>query len=419
MKTGTTYLQDLMQANRRELADAGFLFPGDRWADQSLAVQDVLGFGADDPRALAATRGRWAAMASEMLEHRGTASILSMEFLSFADTDAAERVVTSLADADVHVVLTVRDAARTIPAQWQTACRNGGKVPYRRFVYGVRAALDPDQEAGGRAAQMFRRTQGVTRMLDVWVPLVGKNRVHVVTVPPPGSDPKLLWRRFAEVVGVPPEVAVRPVPNNNTSLGHASTELLRLVNAEIGKIPRLDYIAVIKGPLARKILGTRATQEAPLRLHRRGHAFAARWNGRVRASFAAHDVHVVGDLDDLPTARPAPDLPKTLAQPGDRELLAAAATARDGLHEYLDHLRVTLETRDPGPQKPAQTFDPSGDWSTTTAKHWDAHAEPVAAAVAELAEIIREGVSLARRIDEQREAALVGSRAQSAATAAR
>src|SRR6476619_6799928 len=107
MKTGTTFLQDLMQANRAELADAGFLFPGERWADQSLAVQDVLGFGADDPRALAATRGRWAAMAAEMLAHRG-ASILSMEFLSFADTDAAARVLASLEEADVHVVVTVR-----------------------------------------------------------------------------------------------------------------------------------------------------------------------------------------------------------------------------------------------------------------------------------------------------------------------
>src|SRR5690242_16290235 len=173
MKTGTTFLQDLMQANRAELAEAGFLFPGERWAEQSLAVQDVLGFGAKDPRVTAATRGRWAAMSSEMLQHRGKASILSMEFLSFADSEAAARVLATMEEAEVHVVLTVRDAARTIPAQWQTVCRNGGKVPYRRFVYGVRAALDPGQGSGGRPAQMFQRTQGVARMLDVWVPLVG------------------------------------------------------------------------------------------------------------------------------------------------------------------------------------------------------------------------------------------------------
>ena len=49
MKTGTTLLQRLMVANLQSLADAGYLFPGDTWADQS-RVRDMMFNAADDAR---------------------------------------------------------------------------------------------------------------------------------------------------------------------------------------------------------------------------------------------------------------------------------------------------------------------------------------------------------------------------------
>src|SRR5688572_23545665 len=99
-KTGTTYLQNLIVANKEHLAAAGYFFPGDTWVRQVRAVQDVIDGTRGDPRVATEAQGAWAALAREVLDHTGTASIISMEFLSFADARRAKRAVTSLRPAE-------------------------------------------------------------------------------------------------------------------------------------------------------------------------------------------------------------------------------------------------------------------------------------------------------------------------------
>src|SRR3954452_17549041 len=95
MKTGPTFLQELMVANKDRLAAAGYLFPGDTWARQVRGTRDVLGLRQWDPRFRATTRGAWERLVAEILAHNGTASVVSMEFLSFARRRGAARVVRS------------------------------------------------------------------------------------------------------------------------------------------------------------------------------------------------------------------------------------------------------------------------------------------------------------------------------------
>ena len=139
MKTGTTFVQQKLIANRDSLDRAGVLFPGPRWSQQVRAVQEAVRLDRSDPRIREEARGAWQAMADEMLGHRGT-SILSMEFLSFARPRQARRVIESLAGADVDVVLTVRDISAIIPAQWQTSVHNGSQVAWPDYLRGVRKA---------------------------------------------------------------------------------------------------------------------------------------------------------------------------------------------------------------------------------------------------------------------------------------
>lgn len=405
MKTGTTYLQGLLSANKDRLAEAGYLFPGERWTDQSRAAADVLGFSVQDPRRKAAVEGRWDRIVAEMLAHRGRgrkASIFSMEFLSFADTEQAQRILDSLARADVEIILTVRDTISTIPAQWQTSCRNGAHVPYRRFVYGVRDALalsDGGDRAGpvSKPVRLFRRTQDIERMLDVWVPLVGAERVHVVTVPPRGSDPALLWQRFASVVGVDPDVCEQPEDTSNSSLGHASTELMRLVNKHLDLTPT-DYTLLVKGPLARRILGSRAAVEQPIRMHRRGHLLGVRWNRRIRRAVRRHGVDVVGSLDDLVVRRPGKDVRAKLPQAAPEDVLAAAVHARDGLLALREQLSEGLPDRRPSagevtePQilrLPRLPFE-----AVTAPDHWSDRPDPLQAAVDELVDLVQQCVEI-------------------------
>jgi hypothetical protein len=411
MKTGTTFLQDLMSANKEALAQAGFLFPGERWTDQSSAVRDVLDFSITDPRGHGGSSGMWERISGQMLAHDGTASVLSMEFLSYADAERATRIVESLRGAEVHVVLTVRDAAAAIPAQWQTSCRNGAKVTFRGFVQGVGVLLDEhdehdehDQDDGKlrRGARIFQRTQGVARMLDVWVPLVGRKRVHVVTVPPRGSDPDLLWHRFAHVIGVDPSVCRDRTVDSNPSLGLASTELLRRVNGELGKVDYFDYARTVKRQLAREILGSRASLESRAWLNRKGLRFAAQWNRKVREAIERHGVMVVGTLDDLPVAPPGPEVPTVLPAPTAEELLDAAVTAVDGLRAWAHLLESRVEEGARGDAYGAVTsqladrgtVDPA---DVTSPERWAGEPDPVHAAVLEITALLRTCMELRKQ----------------------
>lgn len=326
MKTGTTFLQQLLADHREALDERGFAVP----RNQALALRGVLTGtpGAD----AAARRDR---VADEFLrrlqEYDGRASIVSWEFLSFLDRAQASALVAAL-PGDVEVVLTVRDAARTLPAQWQTTCRNGTTLPWPAFGRGVGAWLDHGRDT--RPARLFRRTQGIPQMLDVWTDVVGRERLRVVTVPRSGSDPLLLWRRFAEVSGIDQDLPVDPDVRRNPSLGHPSCELLRRINVALaaaeeatGKGPP-GCAQVIRAVVAPD-LETRAGSEPPVRLDRRGREVAAAWNRMVRDAIVASGVAVVGDLDDLPVDPSADAV--DVHRPRPPELLAAAATARAGL----------------------------------------------------------------------------------------
>lgn len=365
MKTGTTYVQQLMEANRASLGEAGVLFPGRTWADQTDAARDVLGASAEEWEDENEPPGLWRTTAQQMLAHPGR-SVFSMEFLSFANDEQATRVLEPLADAEVHVILTVRDAAKAVPAQWQTSCRMAGVVDFPNLV----EAMGRKPTARGPAVRLLQRTQGIPRMLEVWTPLVGPQRTHVVTVPPRGSDPTLLWQRFASIVGIDPQTCAAPSSYVHTSLGHASSELLRRINIELGPRARSPEVRVVKRALVRGLL-PRAGTETPIVLDRRGRELAVKWNRRSREAIEKHRVRLVGSLDDLALTPPDGDVPKVLPVPSNGELLATAGAAR----ACLLRERSRLQSR-------------AGERPDSTG------AEPAPAPLADLDEAVREVTDL-------------------------
>ncbi|HYG93748.1 MAG TPA: hypothetical protein VD859_09180 [Nocardioides sp.] len=426
--TGTTYLQRLMIANKERLAESGVLFPGARWEDVVRAVRDVMGTAEHDPRLRAEAQGKWAELSGEMLSYDGRAVVLSMEFLCFAEPDVAARVVESLADAEVHVVLTVRDTSSVIRSQWQTSCRNGSKVPLQRLLWGLRTTLNSEEPPDNRPVRMVTRALGIPRMLETWTPLVGPKRMHVITVPRGSDDPDLLWKRFASVVGVKPGVATEKAVHSNTSLGLPSSELLRMVNIALGDIHRIEYRRVVKTALARDILGELAVNEPKVALNRPGRNMSARWNERVRDAITASGSHLVGSLDDLPTERAPEDMPTELAKPTDEEVLTAAAFAtermaeivagleekvtavREGRDDGIDEDEDDDREGDPGDQEPregtdgdaddADDADADGDDADDTGRsvgplrQLESRSEPVQQAVWDLTAVVRRAVDL-------------------------
>jgi len=117
-KCGTTFLQHVMWANRAELARQGVHLPGLSEHDQFRATQDLRGAEQpkDDPAGSWA--GEWDILIKQALGVGGTAMI-SREMLAGASHEHVERAMQSLRSAEVHVIVTVRDIASLLPAEWQ------------------------------------------------------------------------------------------------------------------------------------------------------------------------------------------------------------------------------------------------------------------------------------------------------------
>jgi hypothetical protein len=313
MKSGTSYLQKRLAANRELLAARGVLFPGEIWREQVMAVSDVLGrthFGSRSD-------GTWRALVDEVDAFDG-AALVSMEFLGPAAPERIATVLAAFPDRSVEVVFTLRDLGRGVPAMWQESLQNGGSVPWADYV----ALLDGKR----RPARAFWRQQGMARIVGNWVDAVGPERVTLVTVPPPGAAPGLLWERFCRAAGIPGE-GYADVPPANTSLDAASAGVLRDLNERLtgDDLPSRAYHRHVKFPLGKKALAARTDGpaigfEPPAWLVQRAAAIVE----RLEASGAA----VVGDLAELAPQAVAGVDPDEVP---DAERLAAAVDALRGL----------------------------------------------------------------------------------------
>lgn len=320
MKSGTTFLQNLMMANRDLLAERGLLLPGRVWRDQVSGVAEVLGRARV---AQAPEEGAWQGLVDELDAWPGT-GLVSMEFLGPSGPQRIERVVGSFPAGSVRVVVTARDLNRQVPAMWQEALKNGRSFGFAEYVAAVR-----DHEGPGN---VFWREQTVAAMCRRWGAAVGTENVRLVTVPPPGAAPEELWRRFAEAVGVeadgPDDIALPE--EENASLGAASAEVLRRLNVLVDDLDYPQYAPVVKHRLAKRVLSARRGSEQAVGFEVPDWlpAESERMVGRIRDL----GVPVVGDLADLrPCAVPGVDPASVPAE----EQLDAAVDGLEGLVRAL------------------------------------------------------------------------------------
>ena len=131
------------------------------------------------------------------------------------------------------MVVTVRDPARQIPAEYQEGVKHGRRMSYATFLDTVLAEEPPSGDQRRSTRERFWKAQDPVAVLDRWAAHVGPEHCHVVTCPPAGAEPLQLWSRFAQVLGVG-EVAVDMPPKEvNTSLGAVQIEVLRRLNRRV------------------------------------------------------------------------------------------------------------------------------------------------------------------------------------------
>lgn len=311
-KTGTTYLQDVLWRNQSALQGDGLLYPGQRPADHFHAALDLRGVhfnGYDNP----AVPGAWERICAQAREWHGPAVVISHELLAWASEEQAQQAVESLRPAEVHVVYTARDLVRQIPAVWQETVKNRRLVGFPRYLQSLR---EPEQP--GPWGKGFWSAQDAVDVLRRWGAAVPAGRIHVVTVPPPGGPPGLLWERFAGLLGLDPARYDTDVPRSNVSLGRAEAEVLRRVNRTLGdEVDWPTYEFLFKRGLAETVLARRSGgQKVTLPL--RWHPWAVEQSERTVKGLREGGYDVVGDLEELLPQQPEPESGQERdASPGD------------------------------------------------------------------------------------------------------
>jgi hypothetical protein len=349
-KTGTSYLQDVLFLNRDGLAARGILYPADRFDAHFLAALDLmrLTWGGLEAEAL----GAWDAMAEKVRRHSGTA-IISHEILATASRAQAGRALESLGHGDgteVHVVLSVRDLVRQIPAEWQENVKHRHVLTYGAFLDRIR---DPERKS--RIATWFWGVQELPDILNRWGHDLPPERIHLVTVPH-GGPKNLLWKRFSVAFGLDGLDLDLEAERANPSLGAPETALVRRINRAANReLNPGDYRPLVRELLAHQTL-SRRTGSPRLALPPDARAWADELSRTWVAELRQRGYDVVGDLDELlpaPSTAPYadPDRPNRrqlnqASMDAIRALLVEAARMREteaDLRRELDEAHRALE----------------------------------------------------------------------------
>ena len=167
-------------------------------------------------------------------------------------------------------------------------------IAYGAFLDQIR---DPERES--RIATWFWGVQEIPDILDRWGHDLPPERIHLVTVPPAGGAPELLWKRFSQVFGLDGlDLDLEP-DRANPSLGAPETALIRRINRNANRdLAPADYRPLVRELLAHQTLSRRrgSPRLAPP-------PDAYHWVRDIQQSWVdditARGYDVVGDLAEL------------------------------------------------------------------------------------------------------------------------
>jgi hypothetical protein len=345
-KTGTTSLQAAFTEAREEMRSHGVLFPGENHHQQRRAAYDLLGrrIPGDDQQVAGAFR----TLVREIRDYDGRAVVISEELLGLATPRAVKRLAHALPDDRLHVVLGVRDLARTLQAAWQQEVMRGGTVRWTEFLPAVR-----DPREGVRAGVAFWLRHDPLRVLDVWGTVVPRERVHLVTVPRSGTSRAELFDRYCRVLRLPEGTLPHDLPMLNQSLGAVGVEVVRRLNENLGgDLPRRHYTFVVEQGLRAALAEYRdrplalSVDELPWVLQR-GQATVDELRRRGH--------HVEGDLADLTPSdaeagrRPVEDVSDTELLEATEHALASLARGHGALFRRYRRAVAKQQGERPGP----------------------------------------------------------------------
>ncbi len=232
-------------------------------------------------------------------------------------------------------MLSVRDLVRQIPAEWQENVKHRAQLSYGAFLDQI-----SDPERTSRIGAWFWGVQEIPEILDRWGQDLSPAQVHLVTVPPPGGAPELLWKRFSQAFGLDGIDLDLQGERQNPSLGAPETTLLRRINRRANaELAPADYRPLVRELLAHQTL-SRRTRSPRLALPPDLHPWVQELSASWIAEIEARGYDVVGDLGDLVGAPPVSEYADP-DRPRERQVASAAVDAITAL--LLDNARLRQE----------------------------------------------------------------------------
>jgi hypothetical protein len=290
-KTGTTYLQERLYANRVSLAEQGIHYPVGPEPDMFGAALDLIDRQWGGLREV--VRGEWDALVGRVAAVRGTA-VVSHEILAGATPEQIERAKRDLAGVELHLVYSARDIARQIPAEWQESVKHRNVRSFKAYLRRLERAQQSSDPV------WFWRVQGLPDVLNRWSGGLPPEHVHLVTVPPKGAAPDELWLRYCTAFGIDPAHAPIEAERSNPSLGIEETALVRELNRRL-KAAGLDsahYRQLVRKVVVHDTLAHRSGMrkvELPPRSREWAEGIADTWIDWVQGA----GINVVGDVEEL------------------------------------------------------------------------------------------------------------------------
>ncbi|MGI5205088.1 hypothetical protein ACQEU6_26365 [Spirillospora sp. CA-108201] len=358
-KSGTTFLQHVLQANADALAGAGVRYPvSPDWArgKRTVANHEWASYGllgAEFPwvsqnRASEETAS-WQTLLDDVQSTPGTV-LLSAEALAVIRTPGIRRLLEALGADVFEVVVTARGLGSALPSLWQQHIRNGRTMNFERYLSGL-----ADQREKGRdhietdpAAHLWRAFH-LGGLAQRWSD-AGATRVSVVTTP--GTPPHLLWQRFAEAIDLSAlaEPPIMPTERAHTGLTAPETLVMSSMNAAIRETgwsgQKADWIR--QAVTAR--FQTRSERGSKVVIPPEWQARVAEWSEEDLAALQRTPAQIAGDIEDLrydPSLETAsPPTTHEIAQAGAEAALALAAVALQEtlLQRNIRRLRDRLTT---------------------------------------------------------------------------
>ena len=313
-KTGTTYLQRVLQQLSASLAAQGVLYPTDYRGQDDYnhvgAVNDLT--HAEESRRPERWSDKlgddWGSLVKVVRSWDGTV-VLSAEMIGGLRPAAARQLLDGLGVPATDVVITMRDLGRIFPSSWQQHIRNTHTQDYKAYLgrrareRGTLPPAEMQQSWDEERHQTFWRSYAYGALVRRWQSLAGADRVTVVTLPPAGSSSTLLWDRFRAALDIAalPEVAPA-LPPFVANIGSTEPEAL-LLHAMNAEAKRRGWSRRTTNELQQRLLATglldRPDRGRPLLLPRKFLPQARAWADTDIADLLTTGVTVHGSVEDL------------------------------------------------------------------------------------------------------------------------